>query len=608
MATISGTSSDDSLFVPAGESNDTLLGLDGNDYLDATTGAGGNILRGGNGNDQLYAYINDQLYGDAGDDTLNSDGNGFNFLYGGDGNDTIFADRNDSVYGDAGNDRIFAGFGSSKLTGGSGLDVFYLTPSGVPAGASEVEDFTEAQDTVVITAVSGVQSFDNIIRVQSGADTILKANVGGTAQELGTLKNIQADTLTASDFNFGSTPINHRPDADPDKTITLLEDAAATPLGIAVPTDVDGDPLTLVVNTIPDAVKGQVRLSDGTAVTAGSALTLNQLTSLVFVPVANANGSAGTFSYTVSDGKGGSDSQIVTFDVTPDKTGSSVGDPHITTFDGFHYDFQSKGDFVLVQGLDSDLVVQIRQTPWEQNLATTLNTGLATLVDGNRVELYSSQPGLLINGLALNLEIGQSMALGKGSISHSAIAESGYGVSGDLYSVTYANGDILDSEVYRDFLINPTLDLAGSHSVSGLLGNNNGNTDDDLALRSGELLTGSFAPENLDGKFAESWRVSDSESLFSIALTIQMRAELTDTSIAAVQDRIVLQDILGGLPTKDTTQLQGSVYEYTLGAAPTGLADGIGSFLTNNSSELASVIQGTNTALTLPNSSQPLIF
>ncbi len=57
--------------------------------------------------------------------------------------------------------------------------------------------------------------------------------------------------------------------------------------------------------------------SKGIALTAGTSLTLDQLTKLFFVPVANANGAAGTFSYSVSDGNGGTASQIVTLDITP---------------------------------------------------------------------------------------------------------------------------------------------------------------------------------------------------------------------------------------------------------------------------------------------------
>src|SRR5258705_8671509 len=46
-------------------------------------------------------------------------------------------------------------------------------------------------------------------------------------------------------------------------------------------------------------------------------LSSGQLTGLLFRPVADANGAAGSFSYTVNDGNGGSDSQTVALNVTP---------------------------------------------------------------------------------------------------------------------------------------------------------------------------------------------------------------------------------------------------------------------------------------------------
>src|SRR5262249_34583228 len=61
-----------------------------------------------------------------------------------------------------------------------------------------------------------------------------------------------------------------------------------------------------------------VYLSDGTTpVTNGMALSSVELTSLLFRPVADANGAAGVFSYSVTDGNGGADSQTVTLNVTP---------------------------------------------------------------------------------------------------------------------------------------------------------------------------------------------------------------------------------------------------------------------------------------------------
>jgi hypothetical protein len=642
VATFSGTSKDDILFVSARSSLDELLGLEGNDYLDATTGGGNNTLRGGDGNDELYAYASDQLFGDAGSDELYSDGNGANTLNGGDANDILFADRDDVVFGDAGDDLIFGGFGANKLTGGLGKDIFYITPNGVPDIPNEILDFVKDDDTILVTAIPEVQSFADLTRVQVGSDTVLRASVSGTVRDLGILKNIQAETLA---------PIvpNRPPVADPDKILTLIEDAAPTSLGIKAPTDLDGDPLTILVESIPDSTKGDVRLSNGTVVTNGTKLTLDQLAALVFVPSANANGNAGTFRYRVEDGRGGTAAQTVTINITPDGNGGSFGDPHIFTFDGFHYDFQATGDFFLVKAEDSDLQVQVRQTPWVYNPAATINTGLATEVDGNRVEFYSNQPLPLINNLPLFLELGQSQALGQGSISRRSIA--GYGLQGDLFTITYPTGDVLSNTVFGGFLMDPTLDLANSRNVGGLLGNNNGNPDDDLALRDGAVLTNPLAPENLYGEFANSWQVTDQESLFSYAFGFEPENLLPQNSeLAALAQRYVFggngDDILIGVHkdsilanpginevdlflgnkgadtfvlgdrngqfysdlgvqdyalitdfwAEDKIQLHGNASDYVLGIAPAQLANGTGIFLAKDPNELIGIIQGNMAA------------
>ena len=128
------------------------------------------------------------------------------------------------------------------------------------------------------------------------------------------------------------TPVNDLPVADADKTVVVAEDFGNSGLGIAAPTDVDGDPLTITVTGVPDPAIGTVYLSDGTTVaTNGMTLTSAELTGLVFRPVADANGAAGSFSYSVNDGNGGTDSQTVTLNVTPVNDAPVAGDDVYTT-------------------------------------------------------------------------------------------------------------------------------------------------------------------------------------------------------------------------------------------------------------------------------------
>ena len=204
MATITGTANKDVLYIEKGKSNDTLLGLGGNDYLDATTGAGNNILRGGDGDDELYAYTNDQLFGDAGDDKLYSDGNGGNTLSGGDGNDIIYADRNDTVSGDAGDDTIYAGKGGNILTGGAGKDVFVVANVDLPTTPNTITDFDRLNDTIRIN-LADVKNFSDLTIAKSGND----ATISFGTQQLALLKNTAPSSLNSNTVAVTPTAPNN---------------------------------------------------------------------------------------------------------------------------------------------------------------------------------------------------------------------------------------------------------------------------------------------------------------------------------------------------------------------------------------------------------------
>jgi Ca2+-binding RTX toxin-like protein len=606
----------------------SIENLEASEFSDLVIGdAGTNILSGLGGDDRLYGQDgDDKLYGGEGKDRL----------YGGKGNDNLFGQEdNDILYGLIGNDILDGGAGDDQLYGDEGDDT-------IRGGAGT--------DTVFY---NGNRSrYD--ITINQGIYTIVSKGTGEGVDTLAGVEKIQF-----SDQVVAIASVNNAPVAEPNKTLTILEDSAPSALGIQAPTDADGDALSVSVTSIPDATKGQIRLSNGTVVTAGSSLTLDQLTSLTFTPIANANGSAGNFSYTVSDGQGGSASQTLAITITPDSNGGSWGDPHIFTFDQFHYDFQATGDFVLVRALDSDLEVQVRQTPWDKNLATTINTGLATLVDGNRLEFYVDQPLPLVNNKALSIQPGETLALGHGSISRTSIT--GYGMQGDLYTVTYPNGDVLYTNVFSGFLIDPTLDLANSRNVVGLLGNNNGNSADDLALSDGTILSTSPDLDTLYGAFADSWRVSEAQSFFSPAeSTLPLSLIQSDLNLQNDLDRVIQQLVLGGndndiligvtdalnnpgkgeidlfmgnkgadtfilgdqnnryyvgsgqqdyalitdLWAEDKIQLHGNASDYVLGSAPSKLANGTGIFLASDPNELIGIIQGDQmTNLNLSNRS-----
>ena len=160
-----------------------------------------------------------------------------------------------------------------------------------------------------------------------GTVTITGAGTGLTYQPNAHATGIDSFTYTIGDGNggFASGTVhvtitgNSLPIADMD-TLTVLEDDAATAVDVlANDTDPNGDAL-LIVDT-STAAKGTV------AITGGG-------TGLTYDPTLNANGSD-SFTYTISDGKGGLATATVDVTITPTNDDPVATDNSVTvTFDG----------------------------------------------------------------------------------------------------------------------------------------------------------------------------------------------------------------------------------------------------------------------------------
>ena len=174
------------------------------------------------------------------------------------------------------------------------------TPLVLAPAALLANDFDSNGDTLTVTAVGdavhGTVSIDGAGNVVFAPD----ANYNGPASFTYTVDDGQGGTATAT-VNVDVISVNDAPVAV-DNSATTSED---TPLVIAPATltgndsDVEGDALT--VTAVGNAVHGTVSI-DGSG-------------NIVFTPAANYNGPA-SFSYTVSDGNGGSTTATVSVDVT----------------------------------------------------------------------------------------------------------------------------------------------------------------------------------------------------------------------------------------------------------------------------------------------------
>ena len=153
-------------YMAGGEGNDTLYGGGGNDGMHgdySSQSVGGNdTLYGNSGNDTMSGGEgNDTLYGDEGNDTL----------YGNSGNDTMSGgEGNDTLYGDHSSGTILTDGGDDTLVGGVGDDTFVFTA--VP-GNDTIKDFTDGEDQIDLTAISGISGFEDLNITADGNDAVI---------------------------------------------------------------------------------------------------------------------------------------------------------------------------------------------------------------------------------------------------------------------------------------------------------------------------------------------------------------------------------------------------------------------------------------------------
>ncbi len=196
---------------------------DRHDYDTNRTGSSNNILNGDDDDE-------DEIYGGAGNDTLDGKGKK-DELYGGSGNDSLIGGSgDDTLYGGSGNDTLEGGSGKDTLVGGFGADT--LT-GGEDNGTEDTFRFFDVRDTNdtitdfrsgkdkldfdpwdINLSQSGDQDFVDLVQSASlitntlvwtkqGSDVVIYADLDGvlsTAEFMVTLRNI--DSIVKNDVDL----------------------------------------------------------------------------------------------------------------------------------------------------------------------------------------------------------------------------------------------------------------------------------------------------------------------------------------------------------------------------------------------------------------------
>jgi hypothetical protein len=186
--------------------------------------------------------------------------------------------------------------------------------------------------------------------------------------------------------------------------------------------------------------------------------------------------------------------------------GTSIGDTHLTNFNGLYYDFQASGDFLLAE-TDPEFVVQTRQksgAPAWPN--ATVNKAVAMQMGKSRVAVCIEPTRFVVDGKQKNLGDGASLALPGVHVTR----------TGNTYVFVRPDGKNVRAELDSAW-INVSVGLGSQTPVAivhGLLGNANGNTgEDDLAARDKTVLAQPVSFADLYQRYGDSWRVPAAESL-----------------------------------------------------------------------------------------------
>lgn len=166
--------------------------------------------------------------------------------------------------------------------------------------------------------------------------------------------------------------------------------------------------------------------------------------------------------------------------------GSSIGEPHMKTFDGETYDFQNGGDYLLSASDDGRFVVQTQTFRRAPDSKFSLNRGVAAYVNGDVVEFRISESNKT-GDVFVNEEM---LPAGKGTYK---LSQGGViATNGKKYEVKFPTGERMrihtvsnrskgtndyNENVYQLFQVD--LDIPECRSnIFGLLGNNDGVKND----------------------------------------------------------------------------------------------------------------------------------
>lgn len=187
----------------------------------------------------------------------------------------------------------------------------------------------------------------------------------------------------------------------------------------------------------------------------------------------------------------------------PGTVGTSVGDPHLMTFDRVRFDAQAVGELILAHDKGDGTMVQARTRPLNRRVA--VNAAIAASVHGDVVAIYADR-SVRINHVVTSVGTGKIDLAGGGALYR----------RGDTYIVVWPDNSQLHVTPNGSFVGHVRLYVADGRRtrMEGLLGNFDGDSSNDIAPRGGAPLPAPISFADFYHVYLDSWRIAQAESLF----------------------------------------------------------------------------------------------
>lgn len=186
------------------------------------------------------------------------------------------------------------------------------------------------------------------------------------------------------------------------------------------------------------------------------------------------------------------------------------GDPHLITLDGFNYDLQAVGEFVLADIPAAEVTIQARFAATTAALSSV--DALAFELGDSLVEL-ASDGSVTRDGDPLTIEDGAGYLVGdEGAYiirqGGNTLVQWPTGPEGQAVALTWQPNNGVG-------FVGLSVPSGMAGTVTGLLGDFDGDPKNDLVLRDGTQLASTVSATTIHDGYADSWRITDSESFFT---------------------------------------------------------------------------------------------